>query len=56
MLAQDCRLVVVEMPPPDAVAGRDGLARVLGKVVDLAPGRTATALRIALGDDEALVG
>jgi hypothetical protein len=40
------------VPPPDAVSGGDGtLARLLGWVLDHAPGRIATALRIATGDD-----
>ncbi len=57
ILEQDGTLFVVEVPPPDAVAGSDGVgSRLLGRLLELAPGRTATALRIALGDDDALRG
>jgi hypothetical protein len=44
--------LILDVPPPDAVSGGDGtLARLLGWVLDHAPGRIATALRIATGDD-----
>jgi glycogen debranching enzyme len=55
VLEQDGPLWVLEVPPPDAVNGGDGmLARLLGWVLDHAPGRTATALRIATGDSRPL--
>jgi glycogen debranching enzyme len=45
------RLHIVEVPPPDAVAGDDGVVpRLLAWAVDHAPGRAARALRIAMGD------
>ena len=45
------RLTVLEVPPPDAIAGHDGLMpRLLEWVLERAPGRTARALRIAMGD------
>jgi glycogen debranching enzyme len=48
---RDGDLHILEVPPPDAVAGDDGLIpRLLGWVLDRAPGRTAAALRIAMGD------
>jgi glycogen debranching enzyme len=44
-------LHVLEVPPPDAVAGDDGvIPRLLAWALEHAPGRTATALRIAMGD------
>ena len=55
VLEQDGALRIVEVPPPDAVAGSDGLLpRLTGWALAHVPGRTATALRIALGDDSAL--
>jgi hypothetical protein len=43
------------MPPPDAVTTGDGIVpRLLGWGLEHAPGRRATALRIAMGDLEAL--
>jgi glycogen debranching enzyme len=50
--AQDGHLWVVEVPPPDAASGADGvLPRLAAWAVDHAPGRMATALRIAMGDN-----
>jgi glycogen debranching enzyme len=50
--AQDGTLWIVEVPPPDAVAGGDGvLPRLAALAVEHAPGRMATALRIAMGDN-----
>jgi glycogen debranching enzyme len=50
--AQDGTLWIVEVPPPDAVAGGDGvLPRLAAWAVEHAPGRMAMALRIAMGDD-----
>jgi hypothetical protein len=44
-------LHILEVPPPNAVAGDDGvIPRLLGWVLERAPGRTAAALRIAMGD------
>jgi hypothetical protein len=55
VLEQDGPLWILEVPPPDAVNGGDGmLARLLGWVLDHAPGRTASALRIAMGDNRPL--
>jgi glycogen debranching enzyme len=55
VLEQDGPLWILEVPPPDAVNGGDGmLARLLGWVLDHAHGRTATALRIAMGDNRPL--
>jgi glycogen debranching enzyme len=52
VIEQDGPLLILDVPPPDAVSGGDGtLARLLGWVLDHAPGRIATALRIATGDD-----
>ena len=52
VLEQDGPLWIVEVPPPDAVDGDDGiLARLVGWALEHAPGGTATALRIATGDD-----
>ncbi len=57
VLEQDGSLLVLEVPPPDAVSGDDGmLARLLGWALDHAPGRTAAALRIATGDDQPTSG
>ena len=45
------RLTILDVPPPDAVDGDDGLLpRLLGWVLERAPGRHARALRIAMGD------
>ena len=44
-------LHVLEVAPPDAVTGGDGLIpRLLVLALEHAPGRTAAALRIAMGD------
>jgi glycogen debranching enzyme len=51
VVEQRGRLSIVDVPPPDAVAGTDGLLpRLLEWVLERAPGRTARALRIAMGD------
>jgi glycogen debranching enzyme len=51
VLDQDGPLYILDVPPPDAIEGDDGLIpRLLAWAVDHAPGRTATALRIAMGD------
>jgi glycogen debranching enzyme len=43
-------LHVLAVPPPDAVAGDDGvIPRLLSWALEHAPGRTAAALRIAMG-------
>jgi glycogen debranching enzyme len=56
VLEQEGTLHVLVVPPPDAVSGTDGIVpRLLGWVLDHAPGRTATALRIAMGDSGSLV-
>lgn len=48
-------LHVVEVPPPDAVGGSDGIVpRLLAWVLEHAPGREAAALRLAMGDHPAL--
>jgi glycogen debranching enzyme len=45
-------LHVVEVRPPDAVVGHDGImARLLAWALEHAPGRAAEALRIAMGED-----
>jgi glycogen debranching enzyme len=50
--AQDRPLWIIDVPPPDAVSGADGvLPRLAAWAVEHAPGRMATALRIAMGDD-----
>lgn len=50
--SQDGQLWVVEVPPPDATGGHDAVhARLLSWVLERAPGRIATALRIATGDN-----
>jgi glycogen debranching enzyme len=50
--AQDGPLWIIDVPPPDAVAGDDGvLPRLAAWAVEHAPGRLATALRIAMGDN-----
>ena len=55
VLEQQGTLHVLGVPPPDAVSGTDGIvSRLLGWVLDHAPGRTAMALRIATGDDRPL--
>jgi glycogen debranching enzyme len=47
---QDGSLRIIEVPPPDAVAGSDGiLSRLVGWALEHSPGRAATALRIAIG-------
>ena len=52
VIAQDGPLWVIEVPPPDAVSGDDGmLPRLAAWAVEHAPGRMASALRIAMGDD-----
>jgi hypothetical protein len=52
VLAQDGPLLVLEVPPPDAVSGDDGvLPRLAAWAVEHAPGRMATALRVAMGDN-----
>jgi glycogen debranching enzyme len=57
VLEQMGTLHVLSVPPPDAVSGTDGVVpRLLGWVLDHAPGRTAMALRIATGDDRPLAG
>jgi glycogen debranching enzyme len=49
------RLHILEVPPPDAIAGDDGVVpRLLAWAVDHAPGRAARALRIAMGDQGAI--
>lgn len=56
VLEQEGTLHVLGVPPPDAVTGTDGIVpRLLGWVLDHAPGRTATALRIATGDSRSLM-
>jgi glycogen debranching enzyme len=55
IVERDGHLRVLEMPPPDAVTAGDGIVpRLLGWGLEHAPGRRATALRIAMGDLEAL--
>jgi glycogen debranching enzyme len=55
VIEQDGSLHVIDVPPPDAVAGTDGiLPRLVAWAVEHAPGRAATALRIAMGDERAL--
>jgi hypothetical protein len=50
--AHDGPLWILEVPPPDAVAGDDGvLPKLAAWAVEHAPGRMATALRIAMGDN-----
>jgi glycogen debranching enzyme len=50
--ALDGQLLILEVPPPDAVSGDDGvLPRLAAWAVEHAPGRMATALRIAMGDN-----
>jgi hypothetical protein len=40
------------VPPPDAEAGDDGvIPRLLSWALEHAPGRTAAALRIAMGSE-----
>jgi glycogen debranching enzyme len=57
VVAQDGPLRIVELPPPNAVAGDDGVVpRLLGWALDHAPGRRAAAMRIAIGADDALGG
>jgi hypothetical protein len=52
VVAQEGPLWVLEVPPPDAVSGDDGmLPKLVAWAVDHAPGRMATALRIAMGDN-----
>lgn len=51
IVAQDGPLWVLEVPPPDAVSGDDSvLPKLAAWAVEHAPGRMATALRIAMGD------
>jgi hypothetical protein len=55
VIDQTGRLHILEVPPPDAVAGDDGVVpRLLAWAVDHAPGRAARALRIAMGDQGAV--
>ena len=52
VLAQEGTLWVLEVPPPDAVSGDDGvLPKLAAWAVEHAPGRMATALRVAMGDN-----
>ena len=52
VIEQRGRLTVLEVPPPNAIDGTDGLLpRLLSWVLERAPGRTARALRLAMGDD-----
>lgn len=45
------QLHILAVPPPDAVAGDDGVVpRLLAWALEHAPGRSAAALRIAMGD------
>ena len=51
VLDQDGPLRVIEVPPPNAVDGTDGvLPKLAAWAIDHAPGRLPAALRIALGD------
>ena len=55
ILAQDGPLWVLEVPPPNAVEGDDGvMPRLVAWAMEHAPGRMATALRIAMGDNGSL--
>ena len=55
VVEQDGSLRIIDVPPPDAVAGSDGiLPRLVAWALEYAPGRVATALRIAMGDDRPL--
>jgi glycogen debranching enzyme len=49
VLEQDGRLLVVEAPPPQDVAGGSALESIKAWAIAHAPGRQARALRIALG-------
>jgi glycogen debranching enzyme len=49
ILEQDGRLLVVEAPPPQDVAGGSALESIKAWAIEHAPGRQARALRIALG-------
>jgi glycogen debranching enzyme len=49
ILEQDGRLLVVEAPPPQDVAGASPLDAAKAWAIEHAPGRQARALRIALG-------
>jgi glycogen debranching enzyme len=52
VLAQEGQLWVLEVPPPDAVSGDDGmLPKLVAWAVEHAPGRMATALRVAMGEN-----
>jgi glycogen debranching enzyme len=52
IVAQEGPLWVIEVPPPDAVSGDDGVVPKLAAwAVEHAPGRMAMALRIATGDN-----
>jgi hypothetical protein len=51
VIEQEGHLTILAVPPPDAVAGEDGLLpRLVGWALERAPGRIARALRIATGD------
>jgi glycogen debranching enzyme len=55
VIDQDGSLHIIEVPPPNAIAGSDGiLPRLVAWALEHAPGRAATALRIAMGDDRPL--
>jgi hypothetical protein len=57
VIDRDGPLRVLEVPPPDAITGEDGIVpRLLAWSLDHAPGRKATALRIAMGDNGSLGG
>ena len=49
ILEQDGRLLIVEAPPPQDVAGASPLDAIKGWAIEHAPGRQARALRIGLG-------
>jgi hypothetical protein len=49
ILEQDGRLLVVEAPPPQDVAGGSALESIKAWAIEHTPGRQARALRIALG-------